>query len=140
MFEKNTGELRNELKSEKNINHFIEQNEGEMDTATVPELLTDLLAKHEEKQKSVIKRSQIPAGYAYQIFEGRKNASRDKLIKLALAFPLTVAETNRLIRQGGYNELYVRNKRDVLVIYSLEKKLSVGDVNELLYSNGEELL
>ncbi len=140
MFEKNTGELRNELRSEKEIARFIERNGNEMVTSSVADMLEELLKKYDEKQKSVIKRSMIQTTYAYQIFEGRKNASRDKLLRLALAFPLTVADTNRLLRQGGYNDLYVRNKRDVLVIYSIEKKLGVGNANELLYSNGEELL
>lgn len=140
MFEKSTDELKNELLKENNIDHFIRKNEDEMYKVTVQEMLGTLLEKYGEKQKDIIKRSFIPAGYAYQVFEGRKNASRDKLIRLAMAFPLSVEETNRLIRAGGYNELYVRNKRDVLILYSLENKYGVGETNELLYSNGEELL
>ena len=140
MFEKSTDELKNELLKESNVEHFIKRNENEICTVTVPEMLGELLKKYGEKQKNIIKRSFIPAGYAYQVFEGRKNASRNKLIRLAMAFPLTVDETNRLIRSGGYNELYVRNKRDVLIIYSIENKNGVGETNELLYSNGEELI
>ncbi|MCR5429352.1 MAG: hypothetical protein K6F16_10190 [Lachnospiraceae bacterium] len=140
MFDKNTGELKNELKNESNIEHFIRRNESEMDKMTVQDYLIEMLKKYEEKQKDVIKRSFIPAGYAYQIFEGRKNASRDKLLRIALAFPLSLSETNKLIRLGGYGELYVRNKRDVLIMYGIEKKLGVGDTNELLYKNKADLL
>ena len=102
MFEKSTDELKNELLKENNIEHFIRKNEDEMYKVTVQEMLGTLLEKYGEKQKDIIKRSFIPAGYAYQVFEGRKNASRDKLIRLAMAFPLSVEETNRLIRAGGY--------------------------------------
>ena len=140
MFDKNTGELRNELKRESNLDHFFKRNQTEMDTQKIPDLLLSLLEKYEEKQKDVIKRSLIPATYAYQIFKGRKNCGRDKLLRIALAFPLTITDTNRLLCIGGFNDLYVRNKRDAIVMYCLEKKIGVVDANILLSDRGEEIL
>ena len=140
MFDKNTGELKNELKHETSLQHLFNRNQTEMDTQKVPDLLLSLLEKYEEKQKDVIKRSLIPATYAYQIFEGRKNCGRDKLLRIALAFPLSIADTNRLLSIGGFNDLYVRNKRDAIVLYCLEKKIGVVDANILLSDSGEEIL
>ena len=140
MFDKNTGELKNELKRESDLDHFLKNNQKEMDSRTLPEVLESLLEKYEEKQKDVIRRSMIPASYAYQIFEGRKNSGRDKLLRIALAFPLSIADTNRLLSVGGFNDLYVRNRRDAIVMYCLEKHVGVVDANNLLYERGEDLL
>ncbi len=140
MFEKNTGELKNELKREQNISGFLENNKAELTTFSVPQLLTSFAEKYDAKQKDVIKRSFIPDGYAYQLFEGRKNGSRDKLLRLALAYPLSIADANRLLRAGGFNDLYVRSRRDAIIMYCLEKKYSVLDTNNLLYESGEEIL
>lgn len=140
MFDKNTGELKNELKRESDLDHFFRQNQKEMDEQTLPDLLLAFLEKYEEKQKDVIKRSMIPASYAYQIFEGRKNCGRDKLLRIALAFPLSVAETNKMLSVGGFNDLYVRNKRDAIIMYCLEKRIGVVDTNDLLYERGEDIL
>ncbi len=140
MFEKNTGELKNELKREQNISDFLENNKAELTTFSVPQLLTSFAEKYDAKQKDVIKKSFIPDGYAYQLFEGRKNGSRDKLLRLALAYPLSIADANRLLRAGGFNDLYVRSRRDAIIMYCLEKKYSVLDTNNLLYESGEEIL
>lgn len=140
MFDKNTGELKNELKRESDLDHFFSRNRKEMDEQTLPDLLLAFLEKYEEKQKDVIKRSMIPASYAYQIFEGRKNCGRDKLLRLALAFPLSLADTNRMLSVGGFNDLYVRNKRDAIIMYCLEKRIGVVDTNDLLYERGEDIL
>ncbi len=93
-----------------------------------------------KKEYNRLVRSLIPATYAYQIFEGRKNCGRDKLLRIALAFPLSIADTNRLLSVGGFNDLYVRNKRDAIVLYCLEKKIGVVDANILLSDSGEEIL
>ncbi len=140
MFDKNTGELRNELKRETDIAVFLENNTKELEVKSVPELLTSFSEKYGVKQKDAIKRSFIPEGYAYQIFEGRKNCSRDKILRLALAYPLSVADTNMLLRAGGFNDLYVRSRRDAIIMYCLEKKTSVLDTNSLLYERGEKLV
>ena len=88
----------------------------------------------------IIKRSGMEEGYLYQIFNGRRHAKRDKLLQLAFGFPLTVEETQRLLRLGGYGELYVRRKRDVYLMFALEKGYDVQQANMLLYDKGVEIL
>ena len=76
----------------------------------------------------------------YHIFDGTKNPSRDKLIQLALGFPLTLEETQKLLRLGGYAELYVRDSRDAFLMFALEKKYDLSEVNELLYKNQKKTI
>lgn len=57
-----------------------------------------------------------------------------------LGFPLTLEETQHLLRLGGYAELYIRRKRDVYLIYALEKGYDVIQTNALLYEKGVEII
>lgn len=82
--------------------------------------------------------SQIPeaAGmqrtYIYQIYSGRRNPGRDKVIAISLAAGFTLDETQRLLKLSGNGILYPKNARDALLIKSLMIHLSVMEVNALL--------
>jgi hypothetical protein len=57
---------------------------------------------------------------------------------LAIGLPLTVDETNILLRAGGMNSLYIRSKRDAICMYCLQEKKTIDECNEMLYKAGEE--
>ena len=78
--------------------------------------------------------------YPYKIFNGMKNASRDKLLQIAFGFPLNLEETQQLLRLGGHAQLYVRDTRDAFLMFSIEKKFDIQKANQLLYENKKEIL
>ena len=135
---KSTECLQSELKKSDSVEQFIQANSADLKSKTVPEYLNEMLIKYNLEKKEVIQKSGLTGTYAYQIFDGKKNASREKLIQLAFGFPLSLEETQRLLRLGGYSELYVKKKREAFIMYALEKKYDICQVNELLYQNGEE--
>lgn len=53
---------------------------------------------------------------------------------------LTAEEVQVLLKQAGYPPLYVKKKFDSIVTYGLCKKMSVSQINELLFDYGEETL
>ena len=61
-------------------------------------------------------------------------------MRLAFGFPLTLEETQRLLRLGGCGEWYVRRKRDAYLMFALEKGYDVMQTNELLYEKGVEII
>lgn len=124
----------------KNIDQYLSNHEAELVELSVRDCLLELLIKYEMEKSVIISKSHIAESYAYQIFDGRRNPSRDKLISLALAFPLNLEDANRLLRAGGFSELYVRNKRDSLIIFCLNQKYDIFKTNELLEQYGETLL
>ncbi len=136
----NTKYLEAELKQAKNLDEFLEENAHNLKVKTVPEYLNDLLIKYNAEKKDVVRHSGLSGTYAYQIFDGRKSAGREKLIQLAFGFPLTLEETQRLLRFGGYGELYVKKRREAFLIYALEKGYDINRANELLYENDEKTL
>lgn len=138
MSEKDTIFLQSELKKATNLEEFIKANEDSLKAQTVPDFLNEMMIKYDVEKSDVVKRSGLSGTYAYQIFDGRKSAGREKLIQLAFGFPLNYEETQRLLRLGGHNELYVKKKREAFVMYALERGFDIDQVNELLYQNGEE--
>ena len=92
-----------------------------------------------EKAK-VIQQSQIPRTYAYQIFQGSKQAGRDKILQLAFAMQLTLEETNRLLTIANHSHLYVKQQRDSIIIFAISNHYTLMEANELLDEFHHELL
>lgn len=137
---KGTEELLNELKKTNVIGDFTNENAGEFETYVLPEILAQMLVKHNKTKIDVIKAARLDFTYGYQIFDGKKHPKREKLLQLAFGFPLNMEDTNRLLRAGGVNSLYVRCKRDVICMYCLDRGMSLEECNACLYQQGEETL
>lgn len=138
--EKSTEELMHELQKAEDVFEFTRQNEEEMEAISLTEQLEQLLKKYQKQKKDVIRDAGMDTTYGYQIFDGRKNPRRDKLLQLAFGFPLSIEETNRVFRAAGVSDLYVRCKRDTICMYCLQQKMTVDECNALLYRAGEETL
>ena len=81
--------------------------------------------------------SNIQKNYGYQIFDGSKTPSRDKVIALALAMQLTLDEANRLLHLSNNGILYPKIKRDSIIIFGLENNQKIIDLNITLDDFGE---
>lgn len=136
--EKNTEFLQSELKNAKSPADFFKANEQVLEEKSVSAYLMEMLIKYDVEKNDVVVRSGMSGTYPYQIFNGKKAAGRDKLIQLAFGFPLSLEETQRLLKYGGHNELYVKVKRDAYVMFALEKKHTIHQLNELLFGCGEK--
>lgn len=53
---------------------------------------------------------------------------------------LTLEELQNLLKCAGYAQLYVKKPFDCIVIYGICNKLSVAQVNGILYDYGQETL
>ncbi len=83
----------------------------------------------------------LDQNYAYQLFNGTKqNPAKDILVRLAFAFSLSVKETQLLLYLGNAQKLYIKNRRDSVLLYGLENHLSLAEVNELLENVEEPFL
>lgn len=141
MSEKNTYILQEELRKSDSLHKFEKENNSELCAKSVADYLNELLIKYDAHKPQIIKRGGLDERYAYQIFSGdRPNPSRDKLIRIAFGFPLTLEETQRLLYLGQLGELYVRRKKDAYLMFALEKGYDAMQANDLLYENGIELL
>lgn len=91
------------------------------------------LQKQNMSDAALIKASLLPRTYAYQILNGTKNPSRDKVLALCIAAGMNYEETQRALALANVGKLYPRRREDSVIIFALEQKLSVLQTNDLLY-------
>ena len=137
---KTTQELFDLLSKNKDFDKYIEENNSELITRPLHVLLEDLLEKKQLSKSECIAVSGLDRIYAYQIFSGQKNPSRDKLIALCFGLHCNLDEAQTLLKHASYAPLYPRNNRDCAIIYAITHSLSIIDLNELLYEIEETLL
>lgn len=135
-----TSTLLRQLFKAPNLGTFFESNELELQMPTFPEYLSQLCAEKGVRRESAIRRSGIERAYGYQIFNGTRKPSRDKVLQIALALRLSVDETQKLLQVAEKCTLYPRIKRDAAVLYCLSHNLGVYETQMLLYDLGLRLL
>ena len=137
-YSKDTDELFTELLQEKCVENFLSRNQDEL-ILPLTEYLEKILTEKSLSKADVIKLSGLNREYAYHIFSGKKNPSRQKILALALAMNLNLDETQRLLRHAQLNLLYPRKEWDAIIISAIEQNLSVMETNELLHRLGETI-
>lgn len=138
--EKSTSEMMNEIKQTHEIEKFIEKNRNEFVNEQLHDALNNLLVEKGMKKSEVVARSGLNRIYCYQIFSGKRLPSRDKLIAICFGFKLDLEQTNNLLKTEGFAELYVKNKRDSIIIFGIDSHKSIFAVDEILYENGLSIL
>lgn len=137
---KDTVRLLNELQKCTNVDDYTKENEKMFMEKPLIEYLEILLKEYKMKRAEVIKRAALTTVYGYQIFDGRREPKRDKVIQLAIGFGLSLPETQRLLKCAGHSELYPKVKRDVLFIYAINNKYGIEEIENLLFHMGEKAL
>lgn len=137
---KTTDELLKVLKNSQDINQFVQENVADINGLTFLESLNESLENSGMTKALVIEKSNIQKNYCYQIFDGSKTPSRDKVLALSIAMKLSVKDTNRLLKLSDHSILYPRIKRDSIIQFAIEQKCSLIDTNILLHDMRENII
>lgn len=105
-----------------------------------PAYLNEILTQHNLQAKDVIMKLNMERSYAYQILNGRRNPTRNFLIRIAFLCKLSVDDTQKLLSAGNRPILYPRNRFDAAVLYCIQHNLTEDKLNELLKDINEETL
>lgn len=136
---KSTAELLELLKKKNSFEEYLRETPEFIDS-DLSVYLEGMLEQKGLKKAEVIRKSQLDRNYAYQIFSGTRKPTRDKLLALGFGMELSIDEMQKVLKISEYPILYVRNKRDSIILFGLDKKVSVGEMNELLYEMGEAVI
>ncbi|MDE5937797.1 MAG: XRE family transcriptional regulator [Lachnospiraceae bacterium] len=140
MGEKSTDELRHEIKHATDMEDYLSRNREHMLKESLSEHLHMLLSRKNLRRADVIRGSLLGRAYVYRIFAGDKIPSRDKLIALAFGLQLSEEETQKMLKLSGSRELYARDERDALILFALQRDMTIMDVNELLIDHAFPVL
>lgn len=114
--------------------------EDSFQNVDVAEYLNKLLESHGFQAKDVIIKLNMERSYTYQILKGRRNPTRNFLIRIALLCQLSIDDTQKLLTAGNRPILYPRNRFDATILYGIQHQLSEEKINELLTDLGEQTL
>lgn len=127
-----TDELLALLFKERNLEHFLQRNESAYLTASFGEYLNNWCRQHLEVPEQVIRRANLEKSYGHQLFSGKRNPSRDTVLKLAFAMQADLAQAQDMLRIARRSLLYPRIKRDAAIIYCLHNHVSLVDTQIIL--------
>lgn len=137
---KDTDSLQQELMETPDLDRFLSENRDNFDSGSIHKLLNTLFQKRNISKAALAKQSGMSEVYLHQVFAGRRSPSRSRLICLCFGLSATLEETQELLKQCSFAQLYPKNKRDAIIIYGLVNGASLFDVNDKLFSEGEETL
>lgn len=137
---KTTDELNHEIKAVSDIEDFLKKNKKNMLAHSLPEYLNTLLKQKKISRADVVRSSLLDRAYVYQIFSGEKTPSRDKLIAIAFGLCLSDDETQKMLKLSGNRELYARDERDALILFALQRKKNIFEINEILTDHNLTIL
>lgn len=102
--------------------------------------LEECMAARNITVPELARRVDLSASHIYDILDPDTNAgiSRDNLIKLAFAIPMTLTETNRALKIAEHSELYPKIRRDAIIAFCLRDGKSLYDTNKELVRYGEQ--
>lgn len=142
MKEKQTQELLNILKDTSSINSLeaiMEFKENAFSDTTFSEYFLSITDNNIDRAE-YIKKANMHRTYGYQILNGQKMPGRDKVIALCLAAEISLDEVQHCLRYANQPQLYARNRRDAILIYAINNKISVIDTNSILLDFKEDIL
>lgn len=137
---KDTNSMQQELMDSANLDQFLSENQNNFIDHDVHELLNKLFQKRNISKAALAKQSGMSEVYLHQVFAGRRNPSRNRLICLCFGLSATLEETQELLKQCSFAQLYPKVRRDAIIIYGLVNGQSLFDVNDKLFSEEEETL
>lgn len=137
---KSTNNLQNELMTTSNLSRFLSENQENFDHEDFAGKLQSIFQEKGISKAALAKKAGMSEVYLYQIFSGGRNPSRNRIICLCFGLQATLEETQELLKGSGNAQLYVKDRRDAIIIYGLLHKLTLEEVDDRLFSEGEKTL
>lgn len=135
-----TATLMENLIKVNTLDSFLNKNKANFNVPAFNEYIQSICDERHISAESIIKAADIDRTYGHQLFNGTRKPSRDNVIKLALAFKLDLAKTQKLLCIADKSALYPRIERDSAIIFAIGKGYDVQKVQELLFDHNMTLL
>ena len=137
---KDTNNLRQELMEAPSLDQFLSENQDSFNRDSICELLNRLFQKRRISKATLAKRSGTSEVYLHQVFSGRRSPSRSRLLCLCFGLNASLEETQELLKQCGFAQLYPKDRRDAIILYGILNGMDLFAVNDKLFAENEESL
>jgi hypothetical protein len=134
-----TDELLDELLAAPNLDSYL--GERQPGRRTLSDYLKHLLDKKGLVQSKVLAETEIGYTYGYEIISGRKeHPARDRVLQLVFAMQMDLKESARTLQAAGLSPLSPKNERDAIIIFCVNKGMSMMECNDELVKRGHKAL
>ena len=137
---KDTNNLHQALMEAPSLDRFLSENQDSFNRDSVCDLLNRLFQKRSISKAALAKQSGMSEVYLHQVFSGRRNPSRSRLLCLCFGLHASPEETQELLKQCGLAQLYPRDRRDAIILYGILNGMDLFAVNDRLFAENEETL
>ena len=140
MQKKSTSDLHQDMMAHSDLNQFLSENRDLFEHNSIQNLLQGLFDRKGITKSVLAKQSGMSEVYLHQVFSGRRNPSRSRILCMCFGMQATMEETQDLLKQAGLAQLYPREKRDAIILYGLLHGMTLFEVNDKLFEEDEETL
>jgi transcriptional regulator with XRE-family HTH domain len=137
---KDTNELLEELGQTADLEQFLTENQDQFQAESTAQQLSALCRTKGISKANLAKRACMSEVYLHQIFSGRRNPSRNRLICLCFGLDATLEETQSLLRSCGQAQLYPKDQRDAIIQHGLLHGTPLEELNQALFVRNLETL
>lgn len=127
-----THEFERRLYETPDVKQFLEENRDGLITPRLCYYLAELCRQREVTPSEVVLRADMDKSYGYQLFNGTRKPSRDKLLQLAFGLGLSVEETQDLLKIAGKSLLYPKFMRDAAIMHCLHEGKQIDFMQQVL--------
>lgn len=117
---------------------YFSKNDDQFVNEDIKAFWENLITERNYSKSNIINKSDFSYCYFYDVINGRKMPTKDKVVRLGLAMKLSLDECQQALKISGRSALYPRIRRDSILIYAIENKLTIFQCDELLSKYGEE--
>ncbi len=134
--------LRQEVPDERALNEYLEKvsEYGDVSSETFSEYYRRLISEKGITSGDVERKTGLEHSFCNKMINGKTRVTRNNMLALALAAGLELDEVEKCLKLTGNGALYPKDSRDAVIIYAINRGLSLADANKLLYSKNMELL
>ena len=140
MENKTTDDLSQALMSEPDIDSYLRENQPFFAGQSIAELLALYHERTSLSKAALARKAGMSEVYLHQVFAGRRNPSRDRLLCLCVGLETSLEEAQRLLKLASYAPLYPRLKRDAIISYGIVHHMALGEINDKLFTENEKTL
>lgn len=140
MKNKTTDDLSQALMSQPSIDSYLQENQPFFAGQSISELLATYYERTDLSKAALARKAGMSEVYLHQVFAGRRNPSRDRLLCLCVGLETSLEEAQQLLKLASYAPLYPRLKRDAIISYGIVHHMALGEINDKLFTENEKTL
>ncbi len=137
---KSTDELNSILKKNVPIEQYLTENQESFLKLSFKEAINAVFNKKNMGVTEWANRSNVDRSFIHHILNGGQSPKRDTLIKLCIGMNANEKETRALLLALKVSPLYVKDPRDSIILYGIKHKLTLTEVDKLLYDHKQHTL